>query len=72
LKSDNFSISVKYSIPGNFLPSNNSKEAPPPVDKWVIVVLAPGTELTKVIVSPPPQTVWAPFLVASTIDYNQN
>lgn len=55
-------------MPGSDFPSKSSNEAPPPVDKWVIILLAPGTELTRVTVSPPPQTVVAPFFVAATND----
>jgi hypothetical protein len=53
-------------MPGSTFPSTSSKEAPPPVDKWDKLLLAPGTRFTKEIVSPPPQTVVTPFLEALT------
>ena len=48
----------KATIPGNSLPSKNSKEAPPPVDTWVILSPNPNW-FTAAALSPPPITVVA-------------
>lgn len=56
---------VKKSTPGNYIPSNNSKLAPPPVETWLILSPAPLTPLTRLTVSPPPTIVMAPPLVTS-------
>ena len=46
-------LSDKKATPGNSLPSNNSKEAPPPVETWEILSVTPYF-LATVAVSPPP------------------
>ncbi len=44
---------LSASTPGNFLPSRNSSEAPPPVEIWVILSATPAA-LTAATLSPPP------------------
>ena len=53
-----FYLSIKASIPGNFFPSKNSREAPPPVEICVILSSSPAF-LTAAAESPPPITVIA-------------
>jgi hypothetical protein len=56
-------ILVKYSTPGRDFPSKSSREAPPPVETWLIFSADPLTELTRLTVSPPPTIEIDPFLV---------
>ena len=51
-------MSIKHSIPGNFFPSINSSDAPPPVDICVILSSNPAF-LTAAAESPPPIIVVA-------------
>ena len=51
-------LSIKHSIPGNFFPSKNSKDAPPPVDICVILSSKPAF-FTAAAESPPPIIVVA-------------
>jgi len=51
-------------MPGRVLPSRNSREAPPPVETWVILSASLNL-LTAATLSPPPTTVIAPRPVAS-------
>mmetsp|Transcript_49947 Transcript_49947/g.138730 ORF Transcript_49947/g.138730 Transcript_49947/m.138730 type:complete len:224 (+) Transcript_49947:593-1264(+) len=57
--------SSKAATPGRTLPSNNSKEAPPPVLQCVTLSSVPYF-LQAVAVSPPPMTVMVPAAVALT------
>src|SRR6202790_2965267 len=57
-------FSVSASTPGNFLPSRNSSEAPPPVEMWVILSATPAA-LTAATESPPPTIVVAPSFSAT-------
>mmetsp|Transcript_85788 Transcript_85788/g.191811 ORF Transcript_85788/g.191811 Transcript_85788/m.191811 type:complete len:221 (-) Transcript_85788:174-836(-) len=58
--------SSRAATPGRTLPSNNSKEAPPPVLQWDTLSTV-SYFLQAVAVSPPPITVTAPASVTSTI-----
>ena len=51
-------LSCKHSTPGNFLPSKNSNEAPPPVEICDILLARPAFS-TAAAESPPPITVVA-------------
>ena len=51
-------LSSRHSIPGNFFPSKNSSDAPPPVDMCVILSCNPAF-LTAAAESPPPIIVVA-------------
>lgn len=51
--------------PGNFLPSTNSSEAPPPVLTWDNLSAEPLIFLRRATVSPPPATEVDPFYVAA-------
>ena len=53
-----FYLSNKHSIPGNFLPSKNSNDAPPPVEMCVILSANPAFS-TAAPESPPPMIVVA-------------
>ena len=55
---------AKIAIPGSVFPSRNSREAPPPVDTWLILS-ARWNLFTAATESPPPTTVIAPRPVAS-------
>src|SRR5205085_4997526 len=55
--------SSSAATPGSSFPSRNSSDAPPPVDTWLSWSSIPATAATE---SPPPTTVTAPFLPAST------
>mmetsp|Transcript_60200 Transcript_60200/g.99405 ORF Transcript_60200/g.99405 Transcript_60200/m.99405 type:complete len:313 (+) Transcript_60200:1374-2312(+) len=59
-------FSLRAAIPGNTLPSNSSKLAPPPVLTWLTLSSVLYT-LHAVAVSPPPITVVAPCSVTLTI-----
>ena len=54
----------RTAIPGRVFPSRNSREAPPPVETWLIFD-ARLNLLTAATESPPPTTETAPFEVAS-------
>src|SRR5207248_10389001 len=56
--------SVSASTPGNFLPSKNSREAPPPVEICVILSATPAA-CTAETESPPPTIDVAPALSAT-------
>ena len=45
----------------NFLPSRNSREAPPPVEMWLILFCSPSCSMALAL-SPPPMTLLAPLL----------
>lgn len=60
---------VRYSTPGNILPSNNSNDAPPPVETWLNLSLALFAP-TRFTVSPPPTMVVAPLDVYLTNAFN--
>ena len=53
---------VRYSTPGKIFPSNNSNEAPPPVETWLNLSLALFAP-TRLTVSPPPTMVVVPVAV---------
>ena len=40
-KSDDCYLSVSAATPGRILPSRNSRQAPPPVEMWVILSATP-------------------------------
>src|SRR5258706_2116863 len=68
--SDDFStrhyLLVSASTPGNFLPSRNSSEAPPPVEMCVILSLTPAA-CTAATESPPPTIEVAPVFFATAL-----
>src|SRR6202050_3384976 len=57
-------LSVRASTPGSFLPSKNSRDAPPPVEMWVILSATPAA-WTAATESPPPTMEMAPTLSAT-------
>src|ERR1700691_5410642 len=57
-------LSVRASTPGSFLPSKNSRDAPPPVEMWVILSATPAA-WTAATESPPPTMEVAPPLSAT-------
>lgn len=54
---------LRASTPGSLFPSNNSSDAPPPVETWVTLSIA-FNFLQHEAVSPPPIIEMQPFLVA--------
>ena len=57
-------LSVSASTPGSFFPSKNSKDAPPPVEMWVILSATPAA-WTAATESPPPTIETAPTFSAT-------
>jgi hypothetical protein len=55
---------VNASTPGSFLPSRNSRLAPPPVEMWVIWSATPAW-LMALTESPPPMMEMAALLAAT-------
>src|SRR5215469_4566394 len=59
-------LSDSASTPGNFLPSRNSSDAPPPVEMWVIWSATPAW-LMALTESPPPMMDVAALLAATAL-----
>src|SRR5450432_3167210 len=59
-------LSVSASTPGSFLPSRNSRLAPPPVEMWVIWSATPAWLMADTA-SPPPMMEMAALLAATAL-----
>src|ERR1039458_3825784 len=59
-------LSVRASTPGSFLPSRNSRLAPPPVEMWVILSATPAWLMAETE-SPPPMMEMAVLLAATAL-----
>lgn len=58
--------SSRAATPGRTLPSSSSREAPPPVEMWLILSARPAFS-TAATESPPPMIVMAPYTDQQTL-----